>query len=185
MGERICPPWFGYFLLIPLRKRIENPDKMLGPFVREGMVVLEPGCGMGYFSLPLARMVGPSGRVVAMDIQPKMLSVLGRRAEKAGLRERIDLRCIGSDGLGIGDLSDKVDFAAAVHVVHEVGDKAGFFTGIWGALKSGANLLIVEPKGHVPRDRFETALTIAQQIGFRAGSQAPAIRGRVAVLTKP
>ena len=62
MAEHLCPPWVGYLLLNPLRRLLENPDKMLGQFVQDGMVVLEPGCGMGYFTLPLARMVGPEGR---------------------------------------------------------------------------------------------------------------------------
>jgi ubiquinone/menaquinone biosynthesis C-methylase UbiE len=70
----------GYLLLNPVRKLLENPDKILGRFVREGMIVLEPGCGMGYFTLSLARMVGPEGRVVAVGIEPKMLSMLARRA---------------------------------------------------------------------------------------------------------
>ncbi|MBW1851713.1 MAG: methyltransferase domain-containing protein [Deltaproteobacteria bacterium] len=124
MAKRICPNWVGYiFLLNPLRKLLENPDKILGRFVREGMIVLEPGCAMGYFTLPLARMVGPQGRVVAVEIQANMLSVLGRRARKAGLLDRMDLRHIGEGGLGVEDLSGKVDFAAALHMVHEVTDQ--------------------------------------------------------------
>ena len=67
MARTICPSWLGYFLINPLRKLLENPDKILGQFVREGMTVLEPGCGMGFFTLPLARMVGPKGRVVVAD----------------------------------------------------------------------------------------------------------------------
>ncbi|MBW1912872.1 MAG: methyltransferase type 11, partial [Deltaproteobacteria bacterium] len=62
MAKMVCPPWIGYLLLSPLRKFFENPDKMFGPYVREGMTVMEPGCGMGYFTLPLARMVGPEGQ---------------------------------------------------------------------------------------------------------------------------
>lgn len=80
MTRLVCPPWVGYLLVNPVRKLLENPDKIMGRFVREGMVVLEPGCGMGYFTLPLARMVGQKGRVVAVDIEPKMLSMLARRA---------------------------------------------------------------------------------------------------------
>ena len=92
MAERVCPPWMGYLLINPLRKLLEKPNKLLGQFVEEGMTVLEPGSGMGYFTLPLARMVGPEGRVVAVEIQPKMLAVLERRAHKAGLSQRIELR---------------------------------------------------------------------------------------------
>ena len=62
MADHVCPPWVGYFLLNPLRKLVESPSKLFNPFVREGMVVLEPGCAMGFFTLPLARMVGPAGK---------------------------------------------------------------------------------------------------------------------------
>ena len=101
MADHICPLWVGRLLLSPLRKLVENPKKIFGPFVDEGMVVLEPGCAMGYFTLPLARMVGPEGRVIAVDIQPKMLAALERRARRAGLIERIEIREAGPDGLGV------------------------------------------------------------------------------------
>jgi ubiquinone/menaquinone biosynthesis C-methylase UbiE len=184
MAERVCPPWIGYFLLNPLRKLVENPDKMFGPFVREGMVVLEPGCAMGFFTLPLARMVGPSGRVIALEIQDKMLSVLGRRAQKAGLRERIELRRISTDGYGLDDLSDQVDFAAAIHVVHEIPDKAIFFTEIWKALRLGGRLLVVEPKGHVSREQFEETAAIAGKAGFTPDTLPKKIGGRSVSLIK-
>ena len=126
MAARICPPWKGYLLINPLRKLLENPNKILGQFVREGMTVLEPGCGMGYFTLPLARLVGPEGRVVAVEIQPKMLSALERRARKAGLLSRIELRQARADRLGVEDLAGEVDFAGALHLVHEVPDQSFF-----------------------------------------------------------
>ena len=45
----------------------QNPEEILRPFVREGMMVLEPGPGMGFFTLPLTKLVGPSGKVIAVD----------------------------------------------------------------------------------------------------------------------
>ena len=68
MADHVCPPWVGRLLLNPLRMLVENPNKIFAPFVKEGMVVLEPGCAMGFFTLPLARMVGPEGKVVAVDV---------------------------------------------------------------------------------------------------------------------
>jgi 2-polyprenyl-3-methyl-5-hydroxy-6-metoxy-1,4-benzoquinol methylase len=184
MAERVCPPWIGYFLLNPLRKLVENPDRMFGPFVREGMVVLEPGCAMGFFTLPLARMVGPSGRVIALEIQDKMLAVLGRRAQKAGLTDRIELRRINADGYRLDDLSGRVDFAAAIHVVHEIPDKTLFFTEIWKALRPGGRLLVVEPKGHVSREQFEETIAMAEKAGFTPETLPKKIGGRTVSLIK-
>ncbi len=184
MPHKVCPPWIGYFLLNPFRKFFEHPDKLLGPFVREGMTVLEPGCGMGFFTLPLARMVGPQGRVVAAEIQEKMLSVLSRRAGKAGLSDRIDLRHIGEDGLGLADLSNKVDFAAAIHVVHEVPDQTVFFKEIWEAQKPGGKLLVIEPKGHISQGEFEHSVAEAKKIGFKPEALPEKMDGRKALLVK-
>ena len=80
MAHRVCPWWLGYFLLSPFRRLGQNPENILAPFVQDGMTVLEPGPGMGFFTLELSRKVGASGRVVAVDIQPRMLDRLKRRA---------------------------------------------------------------------------------------------------------
>jgi predicted methyltransferase len=88
MAHRVCPWWIGYLLASPLRRWFgQDPAKILSPYVREAMTVLEPGPGMGFFTIPLARLVGPSGRVVTVDLQPKMIESLKRRASKAGVLE--------------------------------------------------------------------------------------------------
>lgn len=167
MADRVWPPWMGYLLLNPFRKLRENPKKIFGPFVGEGMVVLEPGCAMGFFTLPLARMVGPEGKVVALDVEPRMLSVLERRARRAKLTERLDIRRCAADGLGIDDLSERVDFCTAAHVVHEVPDQAVFFSDIQRALKPGGKLLVIEPKGHVSAEDFGQSVAVAEEAGLR------------------
>ena len=88
-----------------------DPAKILAPYVREGMTVLEPGPGMGFFTLELARRVGASGRVVAVDIQPRMLDGLKRRAAKAGLLDRLDIRMAEAGSMGLVGLTATVDFA--------------------------------------------------------------------------
>lgn len=78
-------PWWGsYFLDNPLRRLIHAPEKIIGPYVRPGMTVMDVGCGMGLFSMPMARIVGNQGRVIAVDLQQEMFDVL-RRAEQAGV----------------------------------------------------------------------------------------------------
>jgi ubiquinone/menaquinone biosynthesis C-methylase UbiE len=171
-------------LLNPVRKLLENPNKIFGEFVREGMIVLEPGCGMGFFTLPLARMVGPRGHVVAVEIQPRMLAGLKRRAQRAGLLERIELRHAEAGKLGLADLAGKVDLTVALHMVHEVPDQGSFITQVGEVLKPGGKLLIVEPKHHVSKDRFEETLVIAERNGFKRETMINRTGGRGAVLSK-
>jgi ubiquinone/menaquinone biosynthesis C-methylase UbiE len=184
MAGRVCPPWVGYLLLNPLRRVVEDPGRLLGPFIREGMTVLEPGCGMGFFTLPLARMVGPQGRVVACDLQEKMLSVLRRRAEKAALLDRIELRLADGGTLGLGDLAGKVDLVTALHMVHEVPDRAAFFAEVRKTLKPEGKLLIVEPRGHVSQGQFVETVSAAEKAGFRVEASPGKLRGRSALLTR-
>lgn len=185
MAGHVCPPFIGYWLLNPFRKLLENPRKMLGPFVKAGMTVLEPGPAMGFFTLPLARMVGPQGKVVTIEVQQKMLDVLMKRARKAGLSDRIDTRLVKDDGMGISDLAGQVDFAAAIHVVHEVPDAAAFFKDVFAALKPGGKFLIVEPKGHVKEEAFVKTLDTAKAAGFTPVDLPGKIRRRSALLSKP
>jgi ubiquinone/menaquinone biosynthesis C-methylase UbiE len=184
MAHQVCPFWVGYLLINPVRRLFEDPTKILTPFVQDGMTVLEPGCGMGYFTIPLARMVGPKGRIIAVDIQPKMLATLQRRAQKAGISDRIELRHGKKDELGLKDLSGRVDFAVALHMVHEVPDQASFFTEVRETLKQGSKLLFVEPKGHVSQDRFEESVAVAERVGFESEVLPKKGGGRVAILKR-
>jgi ubiquinone/menaquinone biosynthesis C-methylase UbiE len=174
----------GYILLNPFRKLLENPEKLLRQLVWEGMTILEPGCGMGYFTLPLARMVGPQGKVVAAEIQDKMLSVLARRALKAGLLERIELRKIKKNELGVEDLSNQVDLAIAIHMVHEVPDQSVFFKAVWDTLKTGGKLYVLEPRGHISQHEFEKTIGTATGVGFRSESLSGKRRSRESLLIK-
>jgi len=166
-GEhRVCPWWFGYLLLSPLRRIRQSPTKLLGSLVSPGMTVLEPGPGMGYFTLDIARMVGPSGRVVAVDVQDRMLRTLRRRAARAGLLARIDLRRVEPGSLGVEDLAGRIDRVLAIFVVHEMPDAGRFFAEAHRALVGGGRLLFAEPKRHVTRDEFERSLETAQRTGL-------------------
>ena len=167
MANHVCPWWLGYFLVSPLRRLWEPPEKILASYVGAGMTVLEPGCGMGFFTLDLARIVGPKGRVVAVDLQERMLAGLRRRAARAGLLDRIDARLAQASRLGIADLAGQVDVVFALHVVHEVPDAAGFLAEIAATLKADGKLLFVEPRGHVSAEAFDASLAMAERAGFR------------------
>ena len=184
MAAHVCPVWVGYFLLNPLRGWLENPQKILTPLVSPGMTVLEAGCAMGFFTLPLARMVGPQGRVVAVDLQKKMLDKLSRRAHNAGLEPLIQTRLAQEGSLGVEDLAGSVDLAVAIHVVHEVPDQKSFFSQLFSALKRGGKLLVKEPKGHVSHQDFEATVKLAQEVGFGKAQPGPEGKGLAVVLSK-
>jgi ubiquinone/menaquinone biosynthesis C-methylase UbiE len=160
MSHRVCPWWLGYWLTCPLRRFWQNPGPILAPYLHEGMTVLEPGPGMGYFTLELARLVGPPGRAIAVDVQPKMINRL-RRAAKAGLLARVDARVAAAESMGITDLQASVDFTLAFAVVHELPDVGRFFVEIARASKAGATLLLAEPAGHVKATDFDAELQAA------------------------
>jgi hypothetical protein len=107
--SHVCPWWLGYFLASPMRRIFQNPDEILSPYVRPGMTVLEPGPGMGFFTIPIARMVGENGCVHVVDVQREMLDGLERRVKKAGLSSRISPRLAKPDSMEISDLIGKKD----------------------------------------------------------------------------
>ena len=184
LGHRVCPWWMGYFLASPLRKLRQNPRTILSPFVTGGMVVLEPGPGMGYFTLELARRVGPSGHVVAVDVQARMLSALERRARRAGLLERIETRLASEGGMGLGDLAGRVDFVLAFAMVHEVPDAARFLAEVSAAMKAGARLLLAEPRGHVSETGFSATIALAEGAGLGLVSRLDISASRSALLRR-
>jgi len=174
----------GRLLLSPLRKLVENPKRIFGSFVREGMTVLEPGCAMGFFTLPLARMVGPEGTVIAVDIQTDMLAALERRARKASLMNRLDIREAGSESMGISDLAGSADFCTLIHVAHEVPDQNRLFGEISHTLKPGGRLLVIEPDWHVTPEEFEISLTAAAAAGLRRIESVNVQKGRKALFER-
>lgn len=185
MAQHVCPWWLGYGLLLPFRRLLEHPTRMLAPWVREGMLVVEPGCGMGYFTLDLARLVGPAGRVVAVDVQERMLAALRRRAARAGLAERIDARLADSANLGLGDLAGTADLALAIHMIHEVPDQAALFGELLAALRPGAPLLVIEPKGHVSAVELGASIELAVAAGLEVIQRPIAGAPRSALLRRP
>ncbi len=138
---------------------------------------------MGFFTLELARRVGAKGRVLAIDVQPKMLEGLKKRAAKIGLADRIEARLCEGDGLGIEDYTGRIDFALAFAMVHEVRNPAVLFKAMRSVLKPDAKLLFAEPAGHVGIQAFEASLALAREAGFVIKTGPPIRRSHSAVLS--
>lgn len=164
--HRVCPWWIGYILASPVRKLLHNPHRILAPYVKDGMTVLDFGSAMGFFSIPLAQMVGPAGKVICIDLQEKMITRLKKRAQKAGVAARIETRFCTQDSLGLEPLAGAMDFALLFAVVHEVPAREALFAGLASALKARANLLVAEPRGHVSAEDFARTLSVAKAHGF-------------------
>jgi len=185
MAHRVCPWWLGYVLASPLRRLLQDPVAIIKPYVGEGMTVLEPGPGMGFFTLEMARRVGANGRVVAVDVQPRMIAGLKRRLAKAGLLERAEARLGHSDSMALQDLRGKVDFALAMAVVHEMPSARRFFAEVAEAMKPGAALLLAEPSGHVKQSAFDAELRDAAAAGLELMGRPAISRSQAALLRKP
>jgi ubiquinone/menaquinone biosynthesis C-methylase UbiE len=172
MGDHICPWWLAYTFGNSFRHVFHNPGKMLGSYVSKGMTVLDVGCGMGFFSIGLAKLVGNMGCVIAADVQPKMLAVMQKRSEKIGVSSIIRLHRSEPNNLGV---DTQVDFILAFWMVHEVPDLKLFFHQIRSCLKPNGRILIAEPKFHVSSKRFQEIVFEAQELGLNF-CEMPSIR---------
>lgn len=159
----VCPWWLTYAIDNPLRKCLHDPQSILSPYVSAGMTVLDLGCGMGIFSIAMARLVGDEGRVIAVDLQQRSLDVLAARARKAGVAHRVRTRQAEPNCLG---LRDPADFALAFAVLHEVPERRTFLSEVASYLKPGGKFLLVEPKGHVTPQMFGEELVMACEAGL-------------------
>jgi len=172
MSPHVCPWWGGYFIDNPFRRLLHRPEVILAPYLRPGMAAMDFGCGMGFFSIPIARIVGDDGRVIAVDLQQKMLDVLRKRATKAGVTKRIvTVRC-EPDSTGV---DESVDFALAFYSVHEAPDAGRVIAEIHRLLRPQGRFLVVEPIGHVRAAEFQDLLSLGEDAGFKL-SDRPHIR---------
>lgn len=181
-----CPWWMQYVLISPLRRLLEPPHKFLGPCVEPGMTVVDAGCGFGYVSLALARLVGPRGRVLSVDIEPRAVARLQRRARRAGLAQRIEARACEPRDLGLAAYRGKVDLVTVVHTLHEFEDLPGFLAQVAVLLKPEGRLLVVEPPGHVKPGQYAAELRCCHLAGFHELDPPPLGHRKMAtVLHRP
>lgn len=183
-ADHVCPWWLAYTFDNPLRRLVHDPGKMFGPYIGPGGVAADIGCGLGFFSLGLARLVGPAGRVHSLDLQERMLAGLRRRARRAGLEGRITARQVRDDDLDSRDLQGRLDLALAFWMVHEVPDQAGFFGQARGLLKPEGRLFVAEPRMHVKAEDFEQTLRLAAGAGLEPVARPRVAFSRAAVLAK-
>lgn len=182
ISGHVCPWWLAYTFDNPVRRLVHPPGKILGDYVREGMTVVDVGAGFGHFSIGMARLVGDAGKVVAADLQEKMLEKTLSRARRAGVDHRILPHLCRQDALG---LELDVDFALACNVLHEMPALPGLFAELRDRLRPGGCFFVMEPAGHVGRKAFEREIGLAREAGFLERARPRVFRERCAVLGGP
>lgn len=163
--HRVCPVKRAGSLDNRIRRWLQSPLKILRPYIKEGMVVLDVGCGPGFFSVDIAGMVGVSGRVIACDLQDGMLQILKEKIDGTEIKERITVHKCESGRLGV---SECVDFVLAFYVVHEIPNQDNFFNEIQSILRPNDQILIVEPPFHTSKKEFDETIRKVLNIGFVA-----------------
>jgi ubiquinone/menaquinone biosynthesis C-methylase UbiE len=163
-NNHVCPVWMAYTFDNPLRNLIHKPKKMFKEYVWEGMTVMDIGCGLGCFSIGLAKMVGEKGKVYSVDLQKGMLDRLMKRAGKKGVADIIETHQCSADKIGI---EDKLDFALAFWMIHETPDALNFLKQIHSLLKPGGVLFLADPKKHVSQTSINELATFTEDIGYQ------------------
>jgi len=163
-----------------IRRIFQNPKNIVGPYVKEGMTVIDIGCGPGMFMRAIAEMAGDTGCVIAVDIQQEMLDLARLKSERRNLSSRIRFHKSEPDRIGI---TENADFILSFYMVHEVPDRDAFLKEVHGLLKPGGKYLVVEPTSHVSRDAFEDTVKYARDAGFRVVSFPKIALSRAALFT--
>ncbi|MDW7733456.1 MAG: class I SAM-dependent methyltransferase [Methanolobus sp.] len=180
-STRVCPVERSGSLDSRLRRWLQNPQKILAPYVREGMDVLEVGCGPGFFTLDMAWMVGKSGKVVAVDLQEGMLEQVREKISGSDIEQNIELRKSTEDRIGV---SGSFDLVFLFYVVHEVPDRAALFRELVSVLRDDGRIYMEEPPFHVSKVEFEESLRIAGDAGLTVVERPSRFPDRAAVLAK-
>ena len=139
---RLFPPQDLGLLEAPDRDEWQRPQQILDALgVADASVVADVGAGSGWFTVRLARRVGPNGVVYAQDVQPEMLAAITRRVQREGLRNVRPVLGRGSDPqLPPGSL----DGILLVGVVHEIEDRIALFANLATSLKPMGRLGVVD-----------------------------------------
>ena len=177
-GGRVCPVCLAGALDSRLRRLLQRPGRVLEKYVKEGMTVLDFGCGPGFFTVEIAKMVGASGSVIAADVQDGMLDILRRKIRGTDVENRITLHLTGEES---ARLSQEVDLVFAFYVMHELQDQAAFLREFRSWLSPKGILYIAEPRAHAKGREFESTIKNAEKSGFSLVNRSSTLMTRIAV----
>jgi ubiquinone/menaquinone biosynthesis C-methylase UbiE len=178
---KTCPVEYAGGLDNRIRKFLQNPRKLLKPFISKGMTVLDLGCGPGFFSIEIAKMLQDSGKVIAADLQEGMLEKVVRKIKGTELERRIEIHKCGKTIIGV---TEKVDFVLLFYVIHEVINQDKLLEELKGILNPGGKIYIIEPKVHVSKKSFEKMTDSIKKLGFEIIGSPKVFFSRTVVLAK-
>ena len=178
---RVCPVEKAGLLDTRMRRLIQNPHKIVGPYISKGMLVLDVGCGPGFFAIEMAQMVGPAGHVIAADLQAGMLQKVRDKIQGTELEARITLHKCANDKIGV---AEQVDFILLFYLVHEVPNVKEFFSEIATLLKPRGQILMVEPFWHVSKKAFANTIKEANDVSFTVVDRPKILLSKAVILEK-
>ena len=162
--KHVCPWWCCFTFDNPIRRLFHDPIRILSPYVRPGNTAIDIGPGMGFFTVAMCDLVGPNGKVIAIDVQERMLKGLSQRVSRHNLADRLMTHLASPEEFGV---TSRADFILAFWMVHEVPDQKHFLEEVAGLLKPTGAFLIVEPRMHVTGKAFDKTLGAASDAGLR------------------
>jgi len=146
-----------------LRLLLQNPGRILKGYIHPGMTVLDLGCGTGYFTLEIAKLLEKRGKVIAADVQIGMLEVLKQKLENSELQKLIKIHNNQENFL---NLTENVDFILAFYVFHEMKYLDSIINELQKILNPKTKIFISEQKFHVSKYAFNSIVEKMENIGF-------------------
>ena len=174
------PPWLMDWFDRTLRGVLYDADRVVGPHVRASDRVADIGCGAGFYSVALSRLVGERGEVVLLDAQRSMLdrAVAHCEADPGATARLTPLRADGAEL----PIDGRLDFALLSWMLHEVDDARTLWARLAELLAPGGRALVIEPRLHVSRARYERELAPAIELGLARQDVSGIFFSRAALL---
>ncbi len=135
------------------REESEKPDSVIKALgVGPGQTIVDLGCGNGYFTLRMAKKVGATGKVLGVDIQPQMLTLLKKRAAEQGITNVVPVLATVNDSKLPKNAADLI---LMVDVYHELSNPPPVLEAVRRSLKKTGRVALVEYRGEDPTVRIK------------------------------